>query len=102
MTNNQHVTNVELKWFCVGFFPGLNVLATDVKIPLILQGFRHSVTRDKNAVCRAQCCNNHSEKCNFAVGWAYSIFTYPPFMSRQAVHYVLFNSNVHNEVLISP
>jgi len=63
MMNNQHVTNVELKWFRVGFFPGLNVRATDVKIPLILQVFHHSVTKDKNAVCRAQWCNNHSESC---------------------------------------
>jgi hypothetical protein len=68
MLNHHHLTNVELKWFRMGFFPGLNVRATDVKIPLVLQVFHHSVTRDKNAVYRAQCCHNHSENYNLAGG----------------------------------
>ena len=44
MSNIQHVTNVKLKWFHVGVFFTLNVPATDVKIPLILQVFQHPVT----------------------------------------------------------
>jgi hypothetical protein len=77
------------------------VRATDVKIPLILQAFRHSVARDNNAVCVAQCCNNHSENCNLAGGRAYSIFICSPLISRWVVNSVLFKSNVHTGVLIS-